>query len=63
MSQKELLTLKEAAALCGVSRWTFHRWVNARAIEQVVIGQSKRYRRDDVIALCKGTKLPDFGGW
>jgi len=52
---EDLMTLKQAATLCGVNYDTFHQWVRKGVLPHVEVGErpSLRVRRDEVTKLVR----------
>ena len=59
-SDSELLTLKQAATLCGVDYNTFHTWLRKGVLPHVEVGErpSLRVRRGDVTKLVREVSDP-----
>lgn len=58
--ESELMTLKQAAALCGVDYNTFHTWLRKGVVPHVEVGErpSLRVRRGDVTKLVREASDP-----
>lgn len=56
----ELMTLKQAATLCGVNYDTFHQWIRKGVLPHVEVGErpSLRVRRGDVTKLVREASVP-----
>jgi len=54
----ELITLDEAAALTGLSVWTWRKYVSMRAITSYKVGGRRLLARADVSHLCKQRRFP-----